>query len=243
MQISKITKVGIVVIVIIVFLLSSTFVLLYPNDDNGRENFDEKNSNYNEKIIGNTSYGQVTKLGSFGNESSDVKIAYIIGVHPMESKIHDIFLESLRNKKNLRYSYYVYKVNVSQDREDYEKGRMNGQLLANEFVVEDIANNDFDLAMDIHSNIGIWAENQFIFSPSEGNISKSIAIKISEKISWLSYYYPPNPTSPPYITIPINEKGIPALVFEEYTYNSQDVKEKNANEFISVVDNLSLNKL
>jgi hypothetical protein len=40
------------------------------------------NSTYN-ALLGNTSYGNVVKVGPFGNKSSNIKIAYIVGVHPI----------------------------------------------------------------------------------------------------------------------------------------------------------------
>ena len=248
MKKNRVLGIIVVILVIIALILLSTFVLLYSNDNftikdfnnenNNRQNLNNKSQNYEEKVIGTTSYGQVTKLGPFGNFDSDVKIAYIIGVHPMESVIHNIFLESIINKKDLNYIYYVYKVDVTQDVDDYEKSRMNGQLLANNFIVEDAVNNDFDLIIDVHSNSGNWEKNQFIFAPTEKGTAKNLALNIAEQISWLSYYFPPNPTSLEYLTIPLNEKGIPALVFEEYTYSPIDMMEKNINELISVVDNL-----
>jgi len=40
----------------------------------------------NSKILGNESIGYVTKEGSYGNLESSTKIAYILGIHPRESR-------------------------------------------------------------------------------------------------------------------------------------------------------------
>lgn len=250
MKKNRIALIGIIIGVIILILILSTSLLSY--DINTGENiFDNKNNKYNneinenskyeKKVIGETSYGSVKKLGPYGDPNSSVKIAYIIGVHPLESNVHNIFLESLINKSNLKYEYYIYKINVSQNTEDYEKGRMNGQLLAKEYVVDDVVKNNFDLAIDIHSNEGNWEENQFIFAPSEQGKAKDIATEITNKISWLSYYDPPNPTSPFYLTIPLIEKEIPSVIYEEYLNTPNNEIKNNINELINVIDNLSYN--
>ena len=47
---------------------------LYPSETTINDN------STNIKILGNSSYGNVTKEGPFGNTSSKVKIAYIVGI-------------------------------------------------------------------------------------------------------------------------------------------------------------------
>lgn len=250
MKKNRVMIIWILIGVMIVILISSTSLFLYSNEknfnnenivDNGEiSNLNNKNLKFEEEIIGTTSYGQVIKSGPYGNSNSPVKIAYIIGVHPQESKIHSIFLESFKGKSNLSYSYYIYIVNVSQDINSYEKGRMNGQLLANKYIVDDIIKNNFDLAIDIHSNEGNWEKNQFIFAPSDKGMSKNIAIEIVEKMPWLSYYNPPNPTSPSYLTSPLIEKGVPSIIYEEFANTPLNKMKTNIEEFINIVDGLNI---
>ncbi len=189
--------------------------------------------------LGATEYGSVEKLGPYGNTSSPVKIAYIIGVHPLEYKSHQALSESLtNNSKSLKYCYYIYKINVTKDKGDYDKGRMNGQLLAKKYVVNDIAKDDFDLAIDVHSNSGNWKENRFIFAPVSGSTSESYAKQIKNNLSWLTYYVPPNPTSTDYVTGPLIKAGVPAVIYETYNKESYDVTLEQAREFIGVVEGL-----
>ncbi|MBI4813654.1 MAG: hypothetical protein HY802_04925, partial [Methanobacterium sp.] len=102
-------------------------------------------------LLGSTDYGEVVKIGPYGNLMSPVKIAYIVGVHPIEQASHQAMMESISGYDNsLNYCYYIYEVTVTRDAGDYEKGRMNGQLLANKFAVPDIINQRFKLAIDIH---------------------------------------------------------------------------------------------
>jgi ribulose-5-phosphate 4-epimerase/fuculose-1-phosphate aldolase len=190
--------------------------------------------------LGSTSYGKVVKIGPFGNRDSSVKIAYIIGVHPLESVTHQAFLSAIKKyDTSLDYCYYVYKVTVTKYASNYERGRMNGQLLAKYLVVPNIKKNKFKLAVDVHNNIGSWAKNKFIFSPVSGTKSQTIAWKIKNKISWLSYYTPPYSTSPQYVTIPLIRSGIPAVVVELYHYSSYGTQCNQMNQFVQVVDSLS----
>ena len=192
-------------------------------------------------VLGSTSYGNVLKEGPFGNTSSKVKIGYIVGVHPLESDAHQAMVNSITEHNNtLKYCYYIYRVNVTENANNYNIGRMNGQLLANKFVVPDIEKQKFQLAIDIHSNVGNWAETRFIFSPVNGNKAESIGMNIKSKLPWLAYYFPPDPTSPAYVTIPLINAGIPALVYETYHKDSPVTIKNHADEFLLTVDNLTI---
>ena len=66
------------------------------------------------ELIGSNSLGTVEVLGPFGNTDSDVRIAYLIGMHPLESKAHKALFDTVLSKNDsLNYCYYVYKINVS----------------------------------------------------------------------------------------------------------------------------------
>ena len=200
------------------------------------------NSNSNSTdFLGSTSYGNVLKEGPFGNTSSKVKIAYIVGVHPLESDAHQAMINSItEHNSTLKYCYYIYRVNVTENADNYNTGRMNGQLLANKFVVPDIEKQNFQLAVDVHSNVGNWAETRFLFSPVDGTKAETIAMNIKSKLPWLSYYVPPNPTSPDYVTIPLINAGIPAIVYETYHEDSSATIKDHADEFLLTVDNLTI---
>jgi hypothetical protein len=200
----------------------------------------QNNSTYTTPL-GNTSYGNVVKVGPYGNKSSNVKIACIVGVHPLESDAHQAMVESITQHDNsLKYCYYVYHVNVTENADNYTTGRMNGQLLANKFVVPDINNQNYQLAIDIHSNVGNWAQNTFLFSPVNNSTSESIGMNITGQLKWLKYYVPPNPTSTVYVTEPIINAGTPAIVYETYHNDTYRTVKNHADEFLLTVDNLSI---
>ncbi|MGB9980133.1 hypothetical protein [Methanobacterium sp.] len=192
-------------------------------------------------VLGNNELGYVVKEGPYGNKGSPVKIAYITGVHPLESESHKAIRESIENKNaSLNYCYYVYKIVVTKDAEDYDKGRMNGQLLANKYAVPDIKSQNFNLAVDVHSNRGNYQETRFIFAPQDEASSRSISLAIKDKLPWMIYYNPPSQTSPQYVTIPLIKAGIPAVVYETYIKDPYNFTKEHADEFVLAVDNLKL---
>ena len=200
------------------------------------------NDDSDKLILGNDSEGIVTKKGPYGNDSSGIKVAYIIGVHPKEFELHDNF-EKLFNKKenNLNYCYYVYKIEVNPSIDDYEEGRMYGQLLAEKYVVPDIIKNKFNFAVDLHYNIGSWGYANFVFVPEdETNKSKyaeTIAHNFVNRYDWASYFTPKEPTSPKYVTIPLNEGDVPSMLYEGYAYEEEEIVINHLNDLIDWVDN------
>ncbi|MDI6723170.1 MAG: hypothetical protein QMD61_00835 [Methanobacterium sp.] len=213
--------------------------------DNGSNTSDDtkKSSDVpkSSKILGSTDYGRVTVEGPFGNSNSPVRIAVIVGVHPLESSSHKAMVESIKSSdKSLNYCYYIYRVTVTQNAGDYDKGRMNGQLLANKFVVPHVIGGNYNLALDIHSNRGNYKEKWFVFAPLEDGRSKSIALKLKEGLPGFVYYNPPSQTSPKYVTIPIINGGTPAVVYETYLYESYGDTLRYAKAYLSAVENLKL---
>jgi hypothetical protein len=122
---------------------------------------------------------------------------------------------------------------------------MNGQILANKFVVPDVIQNHYNLAVDVHSNRGgNFLKEYFLFVPKNDDKSMSIAHKLISEIPEIVYYIPPNedgPKSPAYVTIPIINSGTPAIIYETYRYEPYEVTLKHANDFIQAVDKLKLN--
>jgi hypothetical protein len=189
-----------------------------------------------------TDYGSVIRVGPYGNRDSDIKVAYIVGVHPLEYNSHKALLEVIISRENaLKHCYYIYMIKVTRNASDYNNGRINGQLLANEYAVPDMIDKNIDLVIDVHSNRGFYKEKRFISVPVNDYPSESVAFLIINKISWLVFFIPPDekgPTSGPYVTIPLIKSGIPAMVYETYMYESYETTLEHTNDLISAVDEL-----
>ena len=214
----------------------------YPQEPTDEAKVDS--SLFDAELIGQNDLGTVHLHGPFGNEESDIKIAYLIGMHPLESKAHRGLFDTIMDKSDsLNYCYYVYNINVVGEVDEETEGRMDGQLLAQEFVAPHIIENDYDFFADIHSNKGLkgpgtYKKTNFVFAPGFDEESTDILNIILDEISELVYYAPEYRTSPPYITIPVVESGIPTIVYETYSYEPMEKTYDLSEKLVKTIDNL-----
>ena len=200
----------------------------------------------NSKIIGQTSYGKVYFLGEIGNHSSNKRIAYVVGLHPREHQVHDSIYKIMKNKVNMRYKYYIYRIVLTKKSGDYSVDRMRGQLLAKNYIVPHAKKQKFKLVIDIHSTTGVaYAKTYFIHvpknkhAPSMKYAKKTIkVIKSIEKNSKMQYWSPQPQTSPPYIHLPLIDSGTPTFVFETWTYEKKSQTDKRAKILTQAVDRI-----
>jgi len=192
-------------------------------------------------ILGNTSYGYVEKE-LYGNQSSNQSIVLIVGVHPLENGIHSAVSESLKNASlDLSKRYILYKVHVTQDADDYAKGRMNGQLLAQQFIVPNVSMENPFLVLDIHENnyqSSGYAYSRFLYLISNTTTTSNYANQIISELPFLTVYSPPNPTSTSYVTIPIANMGISTIVYETYLQDTATRKASDASALVSALDKI-----
>ncbi|MEE3418478.1 MAG: adhesin [Methanosphaera sp.] len=188
--------------------------------------------------------GSVHLHGPYGNRESKIKIAYNIGMHPLESKSHRALFETILSKSDeLNYQYHIYNINVSGPLDEKTEGRMDGQLLAQEFVAPHIIDNDYDFFVDIHSNKGQrgpgkYEKTNFIFAPGFDEKSSQYMNILLDRIKELCYYAPEYRTSPEYITIPVVNSGIPTIVYETFSYESMNKTYELASLLVENVDEL-----
>lgn len=212
----------------------------YPDGPTAEAKIDT--SNVNSQLLGENDLGSVELLGPFGNPNSDIKIAYSIGMHPLESKVHKALFDTVVAKNSsLDYCYYIYKINVTNHDSD-DEGRMDGQLLAQEFVAPHIISNDYNLFVDVHSNKGMisgsYEETNFVFAVGKDEKSEVFVNKILNEMPELVYYFPNAQSSPPYITLPTEQAGIPTVNYETYSYEPINTTYELMDKFVDVVDDL-----
>lgn len=213
----------------------------YPEGPTGEAQIDS--SEYDSLLIGENELGSVHIHGPFGESKSDVRIAYLIGMHPLESKSHRALFEMLTGKNDLKYCYFIYNINVN-DKDSESEGRKEGQLLAQEFVCNDIIDRGFNLFLDIHSNRGSRGPGEykitnFVFAPGFDEKSSQYMNEIIDGIDEIIYYAPEFRSSPPFITEPTAKAGIPTLVYECYSYEPMDLTLKLALKLVNCVDCLT----
>lgn len=210
----------------------------YPPEPTDEAQVDS--NEYDSILLGENELGTVHLHGPFGK--SDIRIAYLIGMHPMESKAHRALFETILNAKDLNYEYYIYNINVSDIANDTE-GRMDGQLLAREFAAPNIIKEKYDLFLDIHSNKGLkgpgtYEKTNFLFAPNFDTESENFMNQILNDIAELVYYAPEYRTSPPYITLPVAQSGTPTIVYETYSYEEMAVTYDLSGKLVGSVDHL-----
>lgn len=212
----------------------------YPKEPTDLAQVDS--TQFDSRLIGENDLGSVHVHGPFGNIDSNVKIAYVIGMHPLESKSHRALFEKLTSNDDLKYCYYLYNINVN-DKSSETEGRLEGQLLAQEFIRDEIIGNGYNLFLDIHSNRGSHGPGEykitnFVFAPGFDEKSSEFMNKIIDSMDGIVYYAPEFRSSPPYITEPTAKAGIATLVYECYSYEPYDVTLQLAEKLVGVVDNL-----
>ena len=212
----------------------------YPKEPTSQAQVDS--TEYECELLGRNDLGSVHLHGPFGDKDSKVKIAYVIGMHPLESKSHRALFEKLTSKTDLRNCYYLYNINVNDDSSETE-GRLEGQLLAQEFIRDDIIGKEYNLFLDIHSNRGPdgpgdYQITNFIFAPGFDDKSSEYMNMIIDNMDEIVYYAPEFRSSPPYITETTAEAGIPTLVYECYSSEDFELTCRLAERLIDVVDDL-----
>lgn len=204
------------------------------------------NNNFSSTKLGETELGTVYVEGPYGNPNSDNKIAIIIGVHPLEFKSHDSLLKHIKSySKSLNNSYYVYIIDVTKDADDFDKGRLNGQILAREYVVPDIVKKKYSLSIDFHGHRGVYSENNFIIAPLNDKRSTIIGENIIGNINGMKIlkYVPESdgrPTSPNYVSIPILKNGTPSLIYETYINESDSTTDNFMSKFLINLDKIDI---
>ena len=233
----------IIAVLLIIIAVFSILIVTY----HAPESTTADNMTYRETLANNSDEpGTVEVIRNIGGNGS--KIAYVVGLHPLEHETHETMVKMLPNMTNLNHSYDLYIVNVTEDIGYYgdglsngeNPGRQNGQNLAYKYVYPEIVNGDYEMAVDVHSNIGAYPYKTFVFSPVKDGLGVEYASEVEKQCPNITYYTPDSTTSGPYLTVPLNENGIPAFYFEEYSFAPQNVKDEHMLELISAIDNLDI---
>lgn len=232
----------ILILIIVILALSIAIAAVKVSDEKIEA---ENNATYAE-LLANTSTGSVEVIRNIGNPDGE-RIAYVVGVHPLENQTHQTLVKLLPTLTDLNCCYDIYMINVTEDigyygdgSSDDSPGRQNGQNLAREYVYPEIVDGNYSLAVDVHSNVGAYPYQTFVFSPVKEALSVDYARQVADESSSISYYSPESTTSGPYLTIPLNENGVPAFYYEEYSFAPQDEKDSHMLELIYAVDGLEL---
>ena len=236
----------ILILIIIALILVGGILFILNQGSQNNPIGTANNANAVREVIANNSDdpGSVEVIKNVGNPNGE-KIAYVVGVHPLEHETHETLVKLLPQQDNLNYCYDIYIINVTENvghygdgASDNSQGRQNGQNLAYKYVYPEIKNGGYKLAVDIHSNVGAYTYKTFVFSPVNEGLGEKYGSEVASKCENITYYSPASTTRGPYLTIPLNEHGIPAFYFEEYSFADQSTKDMHIKELIRAVDAL-----
>lgn len=196
-------------------------------------------------IIGNNSNGTVYKIVCGNNSSTDTAIV-ILGVHSLESGIHNATNESIMNftkdnTLNKKFIVYFIKLNFKDSGmniSDYNTNRHMGELLANDYVLPDIENYNPYIIVDVHEMESYWDIQRYVGVVDN---KSSVTMEYANEISVNSSYpiYPiRGGTSPDWVTKPLAKKGHNVILFETAQADTQQNKTLTAIDLVRTIDKL-----
>ena len=167
--------------------------------------------------LANTSIGTV-EVGITGNESADTCIALITGIHPRETLSIEPEIQAAREYGSDNVKIINYKVTVTDNPDDYQKGRENGERLVHDYVNPHVTTSDADAVIISHSHVPEYGEGFYVATPEMDDASVRIAENINSASDF--NYYPVNgnetykSTSAVLVSKPIAKAGYPTFVYE-----------------------------
>lgn len=193
--------------------------------------------------IGHNVNGTVYKIVA-GNPSSNETVGIILGVHPREHEIHEAINKTINRitgengDKNLTKKYVIYYVEVKDNLTSRDDTRPAGEQLANKYIVNNIAEDNPFLVVDVHEINPDYEYSNFLFSLSDRDDKiDSYIEKISKDVNLVDYEFEEG-TSPEKVTEPIAKKGIRTLLMETSITDSLSQKQQTADNLIKSLDEL-----
>ena len=202
-------------------------------------------NNYTNTVIGNNSYGSVSKLGTYGNSSSDVKIALILGVDD-ENVSSNAVLTNLENNKDLKYGYDIYMVNALNDQNNNTNADASNspslnnisESLAKEYAVPDIIKGNYTCAVDIHSTND---SNSYVFVPLEDTVTSKYLVGYINDNTNVGKYKPDYASYTQYVSNPLIDANIASIVY--VTNNYSNATSTEINDIIMAIDNFDFSNV
>lgn len=189
-------------------------------------------------IIGNNSYGTVVKSSGYGNPSSDIHVAFIVGVDAKQSQ--NAVVPTIQNQTDLKYSYDIYVVDTSKARNSNSSNDQSNmtvnemsEALASEYVVPDVINNNYNFTVDVHSTND---SNSYLFVPSENTYTSKKVLESISNDTKVGEYAPDVHSYTESISETIIGYEIPSIVYVTRDYYSNGTSGE-INSIIHAIDN------
>ena len=171
-------------------------------------------------IIGNNSNGTVYKI-TCGNASSSDTAIMILGVHSLESGIHNATNETIMKftkEHSLNKKFIVYFIKLN-----FNDSGMN----TNPYII-----------VDAHEMESYWDTQRYVgIIDNKSSVTMEYAEKIGENLSYPVLKVKTG-TSPKWVTKPLVKKNHNVILFETAQIDSQKNKTKTAIDLVRTIDKL-----
>ena len=232
---NKKLKYELLLLVLITVVIFNLAIIFTANEDSA-------NNFYNVTEVGHNVNGTVYKIVA-GNASSNDTVGIILGVHPREHEIHEAINKTVYNithsdDRNLTKKFVIYYIDVKDNLTSRDDTRPAGELLANKFVVNNIAKDQPFLAVDVHEINPDYEYSNFLF-PLSNRTDKinSYISKLSKDVNLVDFEFDEG-TSPEKVTKPLAQKGVPTILMETSINDSLTQKQQTAINLINSLDGL-----
>ena len=166
-------------------------------------------------IIGNNSNGTVYKI-TCGNASSSDTAIMILGVHSLESGIHNATNETI-----MKFT---------------KEHSLNKKF--HEYVLPDIEKYNPYIIVDAHEMESYWDTQRYVgIIDNKSSVTMEYAEKIGENLSYPVLKVKTG-TSPKWVTKPLVKKNHNVILFETAQIDSQKNKTKTAIDLVRTIDKL-----
>ncbi|HHT18934.1 MAG: hypothetical protein QM396_06840 [Euryarchaeota archaeon] len=191
--------------------------------------------------------GSVSKevfAASDTSSSAKKTIAIITGMHPREKlsiqTVNDVIHQYSLSANN---EIIHYRVNVTNNPNNFHVGRTNGEGLVATYIIPDIKKSNIDAVIICHDHAPGYGKGYFIATPKMDTPSVALAEKIEKNIPEFIYYrataYSEHGSSTFTVSYPLAKLGIPTLVYEmpewaTYTQAYDESKKLISNCFLEI---------
>ena len=204
-------------IIILILIVTATHYLLFEATTN--------------ELIGSDDTGHVTK-NVYNYFHSDKTIIMITGIHPREPLAINPEIESIKQFAQTNNVKIInYNVSVTKDKEDFKKGRYNGEHLVANYILPDIYKLNADVIIISHSHEEGYGEGFYLATPAMDEASVRFGELV--KNSNIDFNYFKTPTNESYkstsielVSKPLADAGYPTLVYEI----PENITEKDSTE-------------
>lgn len=190
---------------------------------------------YDAKLIGENSYGSVYLHEEFLDNNKGKKVAFITGLNPIESKAYRAVHEAIDSPLDINFTtFYQYHINYDKSVDEKNQSEV-GKNLIEEFIIPDILDNDYELVIDVHSQIEECIEDRptdFIFGVNEDK-TREYMDEISSVM--LQEYKPPEYEAPEHIKS-LTDANQKVLYFETYSYEALSITYTICSNLMKAID-------